>query len=327
MNDDQDVHDFAELAHPYRRELVAHCYRMVGSLQDAEDLVQETLLRAWRAYEDFDGRSSLRTWLYRIATNACLTSLARSYRRELPSGLGAPTTDSNNATLERLESVSWLEPAPSQMLAGRPDDPASIVTVRDSTRLALVAAFQRLPARQRAVLILIDVAGFTPTEAAEILDITVTAARSLVQRARTTLADDRPIQAQVIASPEVDAAVLKRYMYALEHEDIPLLTELLRSDIEYEMPPIPTWFLGRDAVLDHMMKRVFSNPLRVIATSANGLPAAATYVATPDGRFAAHGLDVLEIEQGQITRITVFLDETLFPKFGLSMSLPARQPS
>jgi RNA polymerase sigma-70 factor, ECF subfamily len=315
--------DFAQLADPYRRELLAHCYRMVGSLQDAEDLVQDTLLRAWRAYEDFDGRSSLRTWLYRIATNACLTALGSSHRRVLPSGLGAPASDSENAGLGRLDSVPWLDPVPTAMIGDQSDDPASIVSIRDSTRLALVAAFQTLPVRQRAVLLLVDVVGVAPAEAAGSLGITVTAARSLLQRARATLAEDRPAQERVVASPDLDAALLQRYLDALENGEIAALAGLLRSDVEYEMPPIPTWFLGRDAVLDHHARRVFRSARRAIPTSANGFPAAATYIATADGSFAAHGIQVIEARDGLIARVTVFLGTALFPKLGLPMSLPA----
>jgi RNA polymerase sigma-70 factor, ECF subfamily len=180
--------DFARLADPYRRELLAHCYRMLGSFPDAEDVVQETLLRAWRGYDGFGGRSSLRTWLYRIATNACLTALQSRRRRVLPSGLGNATDDPADADLTRLDSVPWLGPAPTRTLGE--DDPATIVALRDTTRLALLAAFQRLPPRQRAVLLLVEVVGYHPAEAAEFLGITTTAVRSLLQRARTALAAD-----------------------------------------------------------------------------------------------------------------------------------------
>ncbi|MCW2547927.1 MAG: polymerase subunit sigma-70 [Mycobacterium sp.] len=314
---------FEELADPYRSELLAHCYRLVGSLHDAEDLVQETLLRAWRGYENFDGRSSLRTWLYRIATNTCLTSLGSTHRRVLPSGLGAGTPDSEHADLRRLDTVSWLEPAPTVALVGLAADPATIVALRDSTRLALVAAFQKLPARQRAVLLLVDVVGYTPTEVADLLDVTVSAARSLLQRARTTLASDTPIQERVVATPDLDARLLQRYLQAFESADTAALAGLLKADVEYEMPPNPVWFLGRDAVLDHHIRRVFSHGRRAISTSANGYPALATYLQTADGSFAAHGIQVIEPDAGMIARITTFLGHELFPKFGLPLSLAA----
>jgi RNA polymerase sigma-70 factor (ECF subfamily) len=323
VDNDAPAGDFAQLADPYRRELLAHCYRMLGSLQDAEDLVQETLLRAWRGYDAFDGRSSLRTWLYRIATNACLTALKNSNRRVLPSGLGAPTTDSATATLDRLDTLPWLDPIPTRHITVPSQDPATIVAVRDSTRLALVAAFQTLPTRQRAVLILVDVVGFTSSEAAQFLDITVAAARSLLQRARATLAHDLPTQDLVVPDADLDNDLLRRYLHAFETADTSALAQLLRSDVEYEMPPIPTWYLGRPAVLDHHTRRVFRTPRRAIATSANGYPALATYLQIADGSFHAHGIQVIESRDGLITHVAVFLDPHLFPKFGLPISLPA----
>jgi RNA polymerase sigma-70 factor (ECF subfamily) len=318
---------FAELADPYRSELLAHCYRMVGSLHDAENLVQETLLRAWRGYEGFDGRSSLRTWLYRIATNTCLTALGSSQRRVLPSGLGTGSADSEHADLRHLGTVPWLEPAPTPALAGPTADPASIVALRDSTRLALVAAFQMLPARQRAVLMLVEVVGYTPAEVADLLDLTVTAVRSLLQRAHATLATDPPVQERVVPTPDLDSGLLHRYLRAFESADTAALAALLTADVAYEMPPIPVWFLGRQAVLDHHRRRVFSRGRRAIPTSANGYPALATYVETTDGSFAAHGIQVIEPRAGLIERITVFLGHELFPTFDLPPSLPAPSSS
>jgi RNA polymerase sigma-70 factor (ECF subfamily) len=313
---------FAELADPYRGELLAHCYRMVGSIHDAEDLVQETLLRAWRGYDRFDGRSSLRTWLYRIATNTCLTALGSTRRRELPSGLGAGSPDSASADLRRLEDIAWLEPAPTSQLTSHPADPATIVTLRDTTRLALIAAFQRLPTRQRAALMLVDVVGYTPAEAAELLDVSVTALRSLRQRARVTLAADAPVQDHVVPSPELDRAVLERYLQAFETADTEALARLLAEDVRYEMPPVPVWFTGRQAVMDHHVRRVFTRRRRAVATSANGFPALATYTQIADGSYAAHGIQVIETRAGRITRVIVFLGEDLFPTFGFATSLP-----
>jgi RNA polymerase sigma-70 factor, ECF subfamily len=325
VSDSEAMDGFAQLANPFRRELVAHCYRLIGSLEDAEDLVQETLLRAWRSYEAFDGRSSLRTWLYRIATNACLTALTIKHRRELPSTMGEPITDIESSSFARIDSTPWLGPAPTMLLTDRPDDPASIVGVRDSTRLALIAAFQRLPARQRAALILVDVAGFAPAEAAESLGITVTAARSLVQRARASLDADRPIQEQVVVSPNMDSEILEQYIRAFQFGDIPLLAGLLRSDVEYEMPPIQTWILGREAVLNLHTRSVFHTAHLAVPTSANGFPAAASYTELSTGEFEAQGIHVLEIMDNHIARVTLFLDKELFPRFGLPMIL--RRPS
>lgn len=314
---------FADLADPYRGELLAHCYRMVGSIHDAEDLVQETLLRAWRGYDRFDGRSSLRTWLYRIATNACLTALSSTHRRVLPSGLGTGAPDSASADLRRLDEIAWLEPAPTSQLTSRPTDPATIVALRDTTRLALIAAFQRLPARQRAALILVDVAGYTPAEVAQLLDITVTAARSLLQRARLTLAEDKPVSDRIAPSPELDLKLLNRYLHAFETADTEALARLLAEDVRYEMPPVRVWFAGREAVLDHHARRVFTWEHRGMVTSANGYPALATYTKTAKGTYTAHAIQVVETEAGVINQVTVFLGQRLFPTFGFPLSLPA----
>ncbi len=307
--------DFWRLADPYRRELLAHCYRLLGSFQDAEDLVQDTMLRAWQAFDSFEGRSSVRTWLYRIATNACLNVLKSARRRVLPSGLGAGTETAG--ALPRIDTVSWLEPLPT---AG--DDPADLAALRDRTRLAVVAAFQRLPARQRAVLMLVEVAGFPVSEAAATLGMTTTAARSALQRARATLAADQPVEDRVRPDPALDDEVLRRYLKAFEDADTAGLAALLRSDVEYQMPPIAVWFHGRDAVLDHHTRRIFTSPRRALPTSANGFPAIGSYTRRADGSFAGHGIHVLEPAGGTIGRIVVFLDERLFPAFGLPGTLP-----
>jgi RNA polymerase sigma-70 factor (ECF subfamily) len=308
--------DFWRLADPYRRELLAHCYRLLGSVQDAEDLVQDTLLRAWQAYDGFDGRASLRTWLYRIATNTCLNVLKSAQRRVLPSGLGAGTETAEG--LPKIESVPWLEPLPT---GG--DDPANLAALRDSTRLAVVAAFQRLPARQRAVLMLVDVASFRVQEAAETLGMTTAAARSALQRARATLAADKPVEDEVAPDPGLDEEVVRRYLKAFEDADTASLAKLLRSDVEYQMPPVAVWFRGRDAVLEHHTRRIFASPRRALPTSANGFPAVGSYSRTADGSFTAHGIHTLEVEDGLVTKIVVFLDEKLFPAFGLPATLPA----
>ena len=317
------VAEFAELADLYRRELLAHCYRMLGSYQDAEDVVQETLVRAWRGYDRFDGRSSLRTWLHRIATNACLTALASTERRVLPSGLGGPA-DSGQPDLSRLDAAPWLQPAPTAGLLDRADDPAAIVALRDSTRLALVAAYQVLPPRQRAVLLLVDVAAFSPAEVAGLLDVSVTAVRSLLQRARSAIAGALPDQDRVVVSPGLDTELLRRYLAALESGDANQLADLLRADVTYEMPPIARWFSGHAAVLDHHNRRVFTRPRTALLTSANGYPALAMYTSDDGRSFRAHGIHLLEQSAGLITRVVVFLDPDLFPAFGLTTTLPQR---
>ena len=316
--------EFAELAALYRRELLAHCYRMLGSYQDAEDLVQETLVRAWRGYDRFDGRSSLRTWLHRIATNACLTALASADRRILPSGLGGPA-DCGQPDLSRLDAAPWLQPAPTAGLLDRADDPAAIVALRDSTRLALIAAYQVLPPRQRAVLLLVDVAAFSPAEVADLLNVSVTAVRSLLQRARSAIASALPDQDRVVVSPDLDAETLRRYLAAFESGDASQLADLLRADVTYEMPPIARWFSGRPAVLDHHRRRVFSRARAGLLTSANGYPALAMYTSDDGGSFHAHGIHLFEQAAGSITRIVVFLDPGLFPAFGLPTTLPPRR--
>lgn len=308
--------EFWRLADPHRRELLAHCYRLLGSYQDAEDLVQDTMLRAWQGYHRFEGRASLRTWLYRIATNACLNVLKSSQRRVLPSGLdaGRETADA----LPRLDSVSWLEPLPTAA-----QDPAGVAALRDSTRLAMVAAFQRLPPRQRAVLLLVEVAGFPVRDAAEALGMTTTSARSALQRARATLAADKPVEEEVVPDAALDDEVLRRYLKAFEDADTAALTELLRSDVEYEMPPIAVWFRGRKAVLEHHHRRVFTSPRRALPAHANGFPAIGSYTQAADGSFVAHGIHVLEAVDGRLARVVVFLSADLFPAFGLPAVLPA----
>ncbi len=315
------VTEFAELADGYRRELLAHCYRMLGSYQDAEDLVQETLVRAWRGFDRFDGRSSVRTWLHRIATNACLTALTRAERRILPSGLGGPAHE-EHPSLSRLDAAPWLQPAPTVALLDQADDPAAIVALRDSTRLALVAAYQVLPARQRAALLLVDVATFSPAEAAGLLGISVTAVCSLLQRARLAIAIALPDHDHVVAPPDLDPDVLRRYLAAFESGDANQLAGLLRADVSYEMPPIAAWFSGRRAVLDHHRRRVFALARAARLTSANGYPGLAMYTRNDDGHFRPHGIHLIEQAAGSITRIVVFLDPDLFPAFGLPAELP-----
>jgi RNA polymerase sigma-70 factor, ECF subfamily len=229
--------DFLRQAERFRHELLAHCYRMLRSVHDAEDLVQETYLRAWRAYDQFERRSSLRTWLYRIATNACLTSLESRGRRPLPTGLGAPSSDPVAPLVEQSE-VPWLEPIPDAMVTAELRDPAAIVTNRESIRLALVAALQHLPPRQRAVLVLRDVLKWRAAEVAELLDTTTTAVNSILQRARTQLDQASPTQDQVVEPVNADQReLLDRYATAFEDYDVAALVELFAKDAIWEMPP------------------------------------------------------------------------------------------
>ncbi|QUQ62752.1 RNA polymerase subunit sigma-70 [Kutzneria sp. CA-103260] len=291
----------------HRRELLAHCYRMTGSVVDAEDLVQETMLRAWRAREDFDpGRASLRTWLYRIATNVCLTALERRTRRPLPSGLGGDTFDPDTA-LVRGPEVPWLQPIPDALIT----DPAAVVASRGSVRLALVAAMQHLSARQRAVLILRDVLAWPAAEVADLLDVSVAAVNSLLQRARTQLASVSPAEDDTTEpASATQRATLDQFAAAFENADAALLTRLLAEDVTLEMPPHRTWFAGRHAVGTFLGRVIHSGSWRLHPTRANGSPAFGTYL---DGHV--HGITVLELADSTITRIVAFHDPALFKTF------------
>jgi RNA polymerase sigma-70 factor, ECF subfamily len=318
-----DSSDFARLADPFRRELLAHCYRMLGSVHDAEDAVQETFLRAWRGYDQFEGRSSLRQWLYRIATNACLRALEQGGRRPLPSGLGAPSEDPDVPLASPGPEVRWLQPMPGALLGSQPGDPAAVVTSRGSVRLAFIAALQHLPARQRAVLILRDVLAWPAREVADLLGTSTAAVNSALQRAHAQLAAAAPVE-EDIAEPDEPhrRALLDRYMSAFEAADPAALKRLLREDVELEMPPFTTWFAGRDAVGDFFAAHVLGRPgqYRMVPTTANGQPATAAYLAAADGGYRAHAVHLLSVASSGVTRIVAFLDESLFPVFGLPLS-------
>jgi RNA polymerase sigma-70 factor (ECF subfamily) len=316
-----NTEEFVRLTDPFRRELMAHCYRMLGSVDDAEDLVQETYLRAWRSYDGFEGRSSLRTWLYRIATSACLTALDRRSRRPLPSGLGAPSDHPEGPLAPEQHDVAWLQPMPDALLATAPADPATIVAARAGLRLALVAALQHLPARQRAVLILRDVLAWRAAEVAELLGTTTVAVNSALQRARTQLEQVAAVEDEVVEPAEADRrALLDRYVAAFEEADITALLELLRDDAVMEMPPFATWFIGRDNIARFLAPRVFVRPgdTRMILTAANGQPAVASYHRGHDGVHHAHAVHVLTVTASGIARIVAFLDPSLVVRFGLA---------
>ncbi|RZS36470.1 RNA polymerase ECF family sigma subunit [Herbihabitans rhizosphaerae] len=316
--------DFGKLADPFRRELLAHCYRMLGSVHDAEDLVQETYLRAWRAYENFEGRSSLRTWLYRIATTACLTALEGRNRRPLPSGLGSSSAEPETP-LEVRGEVPWLEPIPDSML-GDPSDPASIVSSRESIRLALVAALQHLPARQRAVLVLRDVLRWKAAEVADALEITTAAVNSMLQRARAQLQQVQPTEETV--DQEVTAEqrdLLSKYQAAFENYEFDKLVEMFTSDAVFEMPPFPFWYSGP---VDIVRLIKFACPaksagdLRLVPTVANGQPAFGMYLRDEHGVHNKFGIQVVELGDGGVAHTVVFFEQSLFDKFGLPDTLP-----
>ncbi|MDX6433120.1 MAG: polymerase sigma-70 factor, subfamily [Streptosporangiaceae bacterium] len=320
--------DFAGLTDPLRGELLAHCYRMLGSVHDAEDLVQETYLRAWRSYGAFEGRSSLRTWLYRIATNACLNALEHSSRRVLPSGLARPADDPEQPTSPAHE-VAWLEPIPDRLIGPAPEDPAAIIVSRQSTRLALIAALQYLPARQRTVLILLDILRWRASEAADLLGTTTTAINSALQRARAQLERLAPV-ADDINEPTDPAQreLLDRYAAAFENADIAGLTQLLTQDAAWEMPPIPAWFAGREAIGRLVESRWSPDPggSLLVPTRANGQPAFALFTRRDDGIHHAHSIQVLTITKLGVARVVAFHHLGLFTTFGLPATLPATTP-
>ena len=311
--------DFAGLAERYRPELLAYCYRMLGSVDECEDLVQEIYLRAWRSYDRFEGRSSLRLWLYKIATNTYLSARQSRQRRPLPSGLGAPAESPEVRLAAAQPEIPWLQPAPDSLLYGATDDPAVVVSRRDTVRLAFIAALQHLSPLQRAVVVLRDVLGWQAKEVAEMLDTSTVAVNSALQRARAQLSQ---VPAQEELGEPTDPQVrqlLDGYMAAFEHADVDALAELLRADVELEMPPIPTWFVGRDAVCGFLAEVVLntSDQWRLIYTRANGAPAFAMYRRAEDGSFRASGLDVLSLHDGHISRIVAFNDPRLVGVFGL----------
>ncbi|MGW4244624.1 sigma-70 family RNA polymerase sigma factor [Nocardia sp. NPDC004722] len=325
-----DGEEFALRFAPYRRELLVHCYRMLGSVQDAEDAVQETYLRAWRSFDDFEGRSQLRHWLYRIATNAALRELEKGHRRWLPSGLGNPVQDPTGDQMRERQDIAWLEPIPTALgPASESSDPADTVAQWQSIRLAFVAALQHLPPRQRAVLLLRDVLAFRASEVAGLLDISLAAANGLLQRARDKLAAAAPSEHTVSDTLEPDQQhALEEYMAAFATSDIPRLQRILLADASLEMPPVAAWFSGRAVVVAFFTPPFQAGPglFRVIGAVANGQPAAALYMRQDDGSYHAHAFHVLTPAPGGIARIFVFLQSTVFETFGLPATLPPERP-
>jgi RNA polymerase sigma-70 factor, ECF subfamily len=320
-NSDDDLAgggDFSTRAEPYRRELLAHCYRMTGSLHDAEDLVQETLLRAWKAYDRFEGKSSIRTWLHRIATNTCLSALEGRARRPLPTGLGGPGSDPTAELVERRE-VPWLEPLPD--LAEDPADPSVIVGSRESVRLAFVAALQHLSPRQRAVLLLRDVLQWRSAEVAAAIGTTTVAVNSLLQRARSQLETVRPTAGDRLAAPDSVEAQdrLAHYIAAFEAYDIERLVELFTSDAIWEMPPYIGWYQGPQAIIKLIHQQCPAETpgdMRLLPLIANGQPAAAMYMRAGPVHVPFQ-LHVLDMTADGVSHVVAFLDDSLFPKFGL----------
>ena len=321
---------FAGLAEPYRRELKLHCYRMLGSLHEAEDMVQETFLRGWRAYESFDGRGTLRAWLYRIATNACLDALAarKHGERLLPDQRASATEALPDG---RHLEVPWLEPYPDaqmESIADAAPGPEARYAAGQAVRLAFVAALQALPPRQRAVLLLIDVLGWSAAETATLLGGSVASINSALQRARDTLARQYPAglpAAPVLAAP-AQQDLLGRYLKAWEALDLDALVALLKEDASYVMPPAPQWYSGRVAI-----RRFFAwawphyESYRMLPTRANGQPAFAAYSRAHAGApWAAHSLHVLTLDAAGIANLTLFYKpgKRLFTEFGMPAELP-----
>ena len=320
--------EFEAATAPYRRELFAHCYRMTGSAGDAEDLVQETYLRAWQAFGRFEHRSSLRTWMYRIATNASLSALRNSRRRPLPSGLGAPSNDPAAPALPAPDGVTWLEPVPDQLVVDELSDPAKVVAARHSVRLALVAVFQLLPPRQRAALILCDTLDLPASEAAEVLQVSVAAVKSLLQRARARIASAAPSDAD-LAEPTDEGArrVLDRYMAAFESSDPAAMKRLLADDAVLEMTGTSTWFSGKATCVRFITAQAIGRPgdWVMLPLRANGQLAAAAYYRGPDQAYRAFAIVVLATTRTQLRRITLFGDPALFERFGLPAEMPASE--
>ena len=315
---------FGEIEH-HRRELTAYCYRMLGSPAEAEDAVQDTLLRAWRALERFEGRSSVRSWLYRIATNVCLDMLDGRQRRARPMDLG-PARSPDGPIGEILPEVTWLEPFPDGRVL--PDgDPAAVAESRESIRLAFMAALQHLPPRQRAALILCEVLHWKAAEVAELLETSVAAVNSALQRARASIDAANLADVGGGTLSERDHELLSRYVDAFQRYDMDALTALIREDATQSMPPYELWLSGREDILGWWVgPGAGCRGSRVIPTvSANGSPAFGQYKPSDDGRgYDPWALQVLEIADGRIVEFTFFLStDTLFPLFGLPARLDA----
>jgi len=310
---------FAQLIAPYRAELKAHCYRMLGSVHDAEDALQETLLRAWRSLARFEGRSSLRSWLYTVATNVCLRAIERRPKRVLPIDYGPGATDPHTEAGEPLTESVWIEPFPG---------PEADVEQRESVELAFIAALQHLPAQQRAVLILRDVLGYTGAEVAEALDTNADAVYSALQRAHKTVEERLPAQTQqaTVRSLGDDGLreIVEGFVDAWERHDVDAIAGMLAQDAALTMPPVPTWFRGRDVIAAFLRERPLSDGYRwrVIPTQANGQPAFGHYRWDDDAQaFVPSELVVLTLEGGLIGEITAFRDPELLEGFGLPSSL------
>ncbi len=309
----------------YRRELTGYCYRMLGSAFDADDAVQEVMVRAWRAVDRFDGRSSLRTWLYRIATNVCFDATSGAKRRAMPMDLSPGASPPVQSSLgSPLPEQTWVGPIPDGRLMPETADPAELAVARESVRLAFVAALQHLPARQRAVLILREVLRWHADEVAELLGTTVASVNSALQRARATLATTRLAEAGEAPDPldEEHAALLARYVEAFEAYDIEALVALLHEDATQSMPPFSLWISGpEDIGRWHLGPGGGCRDSRMIPVRANGSPAFAQYKPGPGSSRVPWAVHLLEVRDGRISSITNFVGEDVFRVFGLPLQL------
>ena len=306
----------------HRHELTGYAYRMLGSTFEAEDAVQETLVRAWRAVDSFEGRSSLRTWLYRIATNVCFDMLKGRQRRARPMDLG-PASTADSLLPPPLPEIAWIEPIPDRLLLPPGADPAEVAVARESVRLALMTALQRLPARQRAALILCEVLRWKAEEVAELLETTVASVNSALQRARATLADSPPAETDpLLPMDEEQQALLARYVEAFERYDLDSLVSLLHDDVVQSMPPYELWLQGPDQVRSWFLGAGIGcrGSVVVPVEPANGMPAFGQYKPGDQGGYVPWSIHVLEISDGRIAGLNYFLDTTrLFPVFGLPL--------
>jgi RNA polymerase sigma-70 factor (ECF subfamily) len=300
----------------HRRELTGYCYRMLGSGSEAEDAVQETLVRAWKAFDRFEGRSSLRSWLYRIAPNVCVDMLRGPQRRARPMDLG-PASTTATAVLRPTPENTWVLPVADGRVLDDDGDPAELAEGRESIRLAFVAALQHLPARQRAVLILCEVLKWQATEVAELLDTSVASVNSALQRARATLGSLDMDDLDTTVDPEHEA-LLARYVDAFERYDMKALAELLREDVVISMPPHDLWLQGPDEVVAWMTGPGHGcNGSKLVAVQANGTAAFGSYRPAGEGRWEPFGIQVIEVKDGRISGHHNFLFPELFEEFGL----------
>jgi RNA polymerase sigma-70 factor (ECF subfamily) len=315
----QDLPPIAGHLEQHRAVLVGHCYRMLGSSSDADDAVQETMVRAWRSYDRFDGRSSLRTWLYRIATNVCLDAIAERKARVLPTDESSP--GSLGSVLDKRPNEYWIEPISDERVIPTGADPAEAVALRQSVRLAFVSALQRLPGKQRAALLLTEVLGFSAVEAADCLGLTVASLNSALQRARASLASvtDRTVE---LSSAQME--LVDEYVAAFERYDMDRLASLLRHDAVLSMPPFTLWLQGVDSIRSWMEGPGHGcRGSRVVRASASGQPAFLQYRVNPSGGWRAWAVVVLDVTGDRVTSITSFLDVgTLFPQFGAPWITP-----